>query len=157
MIIKSTKNKTLWINTKQYIIIHHTWTKEWTIKWVVNTLTTWAVSCHYIVDINSDIYKIWEDNDILWHAWVSSWGKLKNMNNYSIGIEVLWPSSDWWFPFIQRSKVKELIQELMKLYNIPKENILRHKDISPWRKIDIADTFWNNKYKSWKDYQNSLN
>jgi N-acetyl-anhydromuramyl-L-alanine amidase AmpD len=44
----------------------------------------------------------------------------------------------------------------MATFNIPKENVLRHKDIRPKRKTDIADIFWNNKYKSWKDYQNSL-
>ena len=43
----------------------------------------------------------------------------------------------------------------MFTFKIPKENVLRHKDIAPNRKNDIADIFWNNKYASWKDYQDS--
>jgi N-acetyl-anhydromuramyl-L-alanine amidase AmpD len=53
------------------------------------------------------------------------------------------------------------VQELMKLYNIPKQNVLRHADISPRRKIDIDLRFLNDsegkpKYKSWKEWQDSL-
>ncbi len=43
----------------------------------------------------------------------------------------------------------------MQSLNIPKENIIRHKDISPGRKTDVHDSFWNNEYKTFKDYQDS--
>lgn len=33
--------------------------------------------------------------------------------------------------------------------------IIRHKDIAPRRKNDVADEFWNNEYKTFTDYQNS--
>lgn len=150
-----TLNKSKWVNTREFIIVHHTWTKHGTIKWVLKALTIWKVSCHYVVDFNWDKYKIWNTTDILWHAWVSEWKWRKNMNMYSIWIEVIW----WvWedFPKEQRIAVRELIQHLMKTFNIPKENVLRHKDIAPWRKIDIVDTFWNHWFKSWQEYQNSL-
>ena len=40
----------------------------------------------------------------------------------------------------------------MAVFNIPKENVLRHRDIAPKRKIDIADSFFpNNDYKKWRD------
>jgi len=41
------------------------------------------------------------------------------------------------------------------LYKIPKENILRHKDITT-RKVDIADSLWNKEYKTYNDYIDSL-
>lgn len=44
----------------------------------------------------------------------------------------------------------------MRSLNIPKDNIIRHKDISPGRKTDIHDSFWNNEFKSFTDYQNSF-
>jgi N-acetyl-anhydromuramyl-L-alanine amidase AmpD len=56
----------------------------------------------------------------------------------------------------QRVEVRKLIQHLMAVFKIPKQNVLRHRDIAPKRKTDIADTFWNNAYKTWADYQNSL-
>lgn len=163
MIIKQhlpTNNKTRGINSRKFIIVHHTATWEGSIKWVLRTLTVWGVSCHYVIDTNGDIYKIWADEDILWHAGLSSWGKYKAMNPVSIGIEVIWPLTNG-FTFEQRKGVKELVQELMKKYNIPKENVLRHADVSPWRKVDIDLRFLNDsegkpKYKSWKEWQDSL-
>lgn len=145
----STKNKSQWVNTCEYIILHHTATKEWSIKGVINTLTgiNWSqVSAHFLIDTNGDAYKIGDPKDILWHAWVSSWWKLKDMNNYSIGIEVIGPLSDWWFTKEQKIMTKRLVQHLMWAFKIPMEHVLRHRDIAPKRKVDIADTFWNDKY-----------
>lgn len=75
------------------------------------------------------------------------------MNKYSIGIEIIWPLP--WFTDEQRKSVREICEFLMQSLNIPKENIIRHKDISPWRKTDVDDSFWNNEYKTFKDYQDS--
>lgn len=151
----TTKNITPWKNTKQFIALHHTATNHWSIKWVLNTLTIWKVSCHYVVDELWNIYKIWSDDNILWHLGISSWGNLKDMNKYAIWIEIVWWLNN---PFTdeQRKAVKELVLDLMNKYNIPKENVLRHKDFSPWRKTDVADSFWNNEFKTYQDYQNNL-
>lgn len=154
--ILTTKNKTAGTNTCQFVILHHTATAEGTIKGVLNTLTTGAVSCHYVVDTNGDVYKIGNDKDILWHAGESAWGNLKNMNAYSIWIEVIWPLKNGGFTDDQRKSVENLIKELAKKYAIPKENILRHKDISPKRKTDIADSFWNVYWESWEAFKNNL-
>jgi len=154
--ILNTNNKTAGINTCQFIILHHTATAENSINGVIKTLTVGNVSCHYIVDTNGDIYKIGNDKDILWHAGESSWGKLKYMNLYSIWIEVIWPLKNGGFTNEQKVSVKNLILELSKKYAIPKENILRHKDIAPWRKVDISDTFWNGEFKTFEDYKINL-
>lgn len=155
MIQLQTKNITPWINTCEYIVTHHTWTWEWTIKGVLNTLTKGAVSCHYIIDTTGDVYKIGEDKDILWHAWVSEWKWKKDLNKYSIWIEIVWPLPNW-FTDKQRATHKTLIKELCKTHWIPKENCIRHKDIAPKRKTDIADSFWNWISKTWNDYINTL-
>lgn len=34
--------------------------------------------------------------------------------------------------------------------------MLRHKDIAPARKTDIADTFWNKQFPTFEAYKNSL-
>lgn len=164
-----TANKSPWKNTREYIIVHHTATRAGSINSVLNTLTKWSVSAHYVVDVNWDIYKIWATEDILWHAWLSTWWKLTAMNKYSIGIEVigwLWDP----FPKEQRKAVRELIEHLMDTFGISNANVLRHADLthakskdkvlwdwkSPTRKIDISDLFWNHWFKSWKEYQDSL-
>ena len=148
-----TKNKSAWKNTCQYIVLHHTATKEGTIKWVLRQLTAWPVSCHFVIDTNGDIYKIGELTDILWHAGVSEWKGKENMNQYSIGIEVIWPLP--WFTNAQRESVKKLVSKLIKDLNIPVDRIIRHKDIAPGRKTDIDDSFWSDLYKTFTDYQKS--
>jgi len=148
-----TKNKSAGKNTCEYICLHHTWSLDWTIKWVLRQLTVWPVSCHFVIDTNGDIYKIWELTDILWHAGVSEWKGKENMNQYSIGIEIIWPLP--WFTNAQRESVKKLVSKLIKDLNLPVDRIIRHKDIAPGRKTDIDDSFWSDLYKTFTDYQKS--
>lgn len=160
------------INTKEFIIVHHTGTKEWTILGVLDGLYRRAdyASCHFTVDTNGDAYKIGSPDDILWHAGESQWGRYVMMNNFSLGIEIIGPLSNGGFTDAQRKTVRTLIQHLMATFKIPKENVLRHRDITsargykgelakPWdlsRKVDVADTFWNVQFASWSEYQKSL-
>ena len=146
------------INSCEFIILHHTGTQEGTIKWVLDWLYKRAdyASCHFVVDVNWDAYKIGNPTDILWHAGESTWNWKKDLNKYSMGIEIIWPLKNGGFTQAQRTTVKWLISHLMKVYNIPKENVLTHKMIAPKRKVDVDDSFWNNKFKTYKDYQNSL-
>lgn len=49
-----------------------------------------------------------------------------------------------------------LIQHLMSVFNIPNTKVIRHKDIAPRRKTDIADTYWNKKFKTFNEYTATL-
>lgn len=150
-----TKKKTLWVNTCEFIIYHHTW---WTLNFKAQfdylSINPAQSSTHFVVWQEWEIGQIGKETDILWHAWNSKWWNLSDMNRYSIWIEIVWP----WFTDKQRDAVGELVQYLSIKYNIPKEKILRHKDIAvpKWRKVDVDDSFWNNKYKSWNEYVNSI-
>jgi N-acetyl-anhydromuramyl-L-alanine amidase AmpD len=151
-------------NTREFIILHHTATVNWTIRGVVAWLATrsdWA-SCHYVVDTNWDIYKIGLDTDILWHAWNSKWKDVISwnlyfwMNEYSIWIEIVWPTNPYWFTNIQKKVVKNLIFHIAISNNIDPLRVLRHKDVSVWRKIDPDDRLWNKEYKVYNDFVYSI-
>lgn len=152
-----TKNKTAGLNTCEFIILHHTATKENTLNGLISAFTgARKVSAHYLIDETGEVHKFWNDKDILWHAWLSKWGNRTDLNNFSIGIEVIGPLTDGGFTDEQRKSVETLIKELVQKYAIPKENILRHRDIAPGRKYDISDTFWNKTHKTWEDFRDSL-
>lgn len=87
----SPAERTKGTNTKEFIILHHTGTGDGTIKGVLDGLYRRSdyASCHFVVDTNGDAYKIGSPDDILWHAGVSKWGKRKEMNPCSLGIEVI--------------------------------------------------------------------
>jgi len=150
------KNKSAWVNTHEFIVLHHTATGVGTLNWNIKTLlgeTSRQVSAHYLVDTNWDAYKLWQTSDILWHAWQSSYAWKKDLNKYALGIEVIWPLP--WFTDEQRKTVLFLVQHLMAVCWIDKKNVIRHKDITT-RKTDIHDDFWNTKFKTFSDYQNKL-
>lgn len=147
-----TSKKTKWTNKCLYIIDHHTW--SWTFESNMEYLASWEkeVSCHYVIWENWEIWKIWEDTDILWHCWTSEWNWLTYMNKYAIWIEHVWPP----FTDLQIESSNKLKLYLCEKYNIPKENIIRHKDIAPDRKVDIDDSFWNTKFESYRSYIDSI-
>lgn len=154
-ILDSPAERSKWVNTKEFLIYHHTGTQEWTISWVLDGLNKRAdfASCHYAIDTNWDIYQMWTPDDILWHAWVSEWKWKKDLNKYSIWIEIIWPMKNGWFTKEQVSALRELTSELCVLYWIKEENVLRHKDIAPKRKVDPADTLWNKDFKTFEEFR----
>lgn len=157
-------------NTCQYIILHHTWTKEGTVKWVLDWLNKRRdyASCHFLVDDKGKAYKMWQPTDILWHAWESRRWELVWMNRYSMWIEIIWPCSNWWFTDKSYDKVVDLTKYLMNVFWIPVSNVLRHADITwPWakkkflrdgitrnRKRDLSSRFredrWYKTFTAWK-------
>jgi N-acetylmuramoyl-L-alanine amidase len=116
------------------------------------------ISVHYTVE-DGQVYQLVNDDHIAYHAGVSSYPNFETRGNSlnwcSLGIEV--HSEGKTYSDAERVATKELIQYLMKKYDIPSRYVVRHKDIAPKRKIDIEDTFWNNEYASWEEYQSSLN
>ena len=84
---------------------------------------------------------------VAWHAGRSKWKNIKNLNKYSIGIEIQnrGHSNNYQnFPKKQISSLIILIKKLLKKYKINKSNVLGHSDIAPLRKKDPGEKFpWN--------------
>lgn len=167
-----------WIeNTCDYIIVHHTATPAGTLNGNIKILTgtdvNWnpfnakdPVSAHFLIDSNGDAYKLWDPKQVLWHAGQSNWGTIVGMNYHWLGIEIIGPG----FTDEQRKTVRSLISYLMWVFKIPKENVLRHADltwkgsmkkqlwdgVSPSRKNDVDSSFWKIDRTTWKQYQDSF-
>lgn len=145
---------TAWVNTCEYIVLHHTWTGEWSEKGVIDWLykRNDYASCHFLISTNGDAFKFGDPKDILWHAGESSWKWKKDMNKYSVGIEVIWPLMNGGFTSEEKLTLRKLVQHLMFALNIPKENVIRHKDIAPGRKIDPLDSLFDSagSFKKWQ-------
>ena len=139
------KNISNWNNTCEYIVLHHTasiW--DWNIKVLLGE-TARQVSCFTLIRQNWDAIKLSDPKNITWHAGESSWKWKKWLNKYSIWIEVEWPS----FTEAQRKTVFWLVQHLMAVFKIPKENVITHAMIAPGRKTDIHPEFFPNWYDAW--------
>ena len=131
-------------DTIQFVIIHYTGMQSEieSIKKLKSPKS--EVSCHYLINRKGKIIQMVEDKNIAWHAGKSKWKKFINLNQSSIGIELVNKGHQFGYQNFCNNQIKSLIKlckSLKKKYLIKKENFLGHSDISPLRKIDPGEKF----------------
>jgi|TARA_B110000438_G_scaffold235742_1_gene232594 N-acetylmuramoyl-L-alanine amidase len=102
------------------------------------------VSCHYLIDRNGQIIKMVSDLEVAWHAGKSKWKKFTNLNENSIGIELVNRGHDFGYEKFPKKQILKLIKislTLKKKYKIKNSCVLGHSDIAPLRKIDPGEKF----------------
>ena len=118
-----------------------------------------SVSSHYLINRNGRVFNLVHDKHIAWHAGKSCWGKYRNLNEDSIGIELVNKGYQFGYTSFKKKQISSLIKlckKLIKKYKINKKNIVGHSDIAPLRKIDPGEKFpWKylakNKVGIWHD------
>ena len=128
----------------KFIIIHYTGMQSEieSIKRLKNPKS--KVSCHYLISRKGQIVQMVKDRNVAWHAGKSKWKNFINLNNNSIGIELVNKGHQFGYQSFSIQQIKSLIELckiLKKKYSIKKENILGHSDIAPLRKNDPGEKF----------------
>ncbi|AZI20722.1 N-acetylmuramoyl-L-alanine amidase [Chryseobacterium taklimakanense] len=143
---------------QRYIILHYTALDH---DKSVRVLTEQSVSSHYLVNDTDDreIYQLVDENKRAYHAGISEWRKITNLNDTSIGIEIVNPGytadaqgvkTFYDYPEWQFKKVGELVKDLVKRYDIKPQNVIAHSDIAPTRKEDPGPKFpWKRLYNEY--------
>ena len=145
--IKKRKSKEI-----KFIVFHYTGMKR--EKDAIKKLTSEKskVSSHYFIKNNGQILALVPDLYTAWHAGISSWGRFKSINKYSIGVEISNPGHQNQYKKFSKKQINSIIKLgkfLIKKYNIKTSYILGHSDVAPDRKIDPGEKFpW--KYLSKK-------
>lgn len=104
-----------------------------------------GVSPHYAIDRDGAIYHLVADQNIAWHAGVSSLPDgTKDVNGVSIGVEIVNDKSSK-FTDAQYSALNSLIASLKKKNEI--KYILGHDEIAPGRKTDPWGIEWSKVVK----------
>lgn len=135
---------------EKFIIVHYTAIdKETSIR----ALTNNDVSSHFLItdDPMDPVYSLVPENKRAWHAGVSEWKTRTNLNDSSIGIEIvnIGQSGGEFVPYkdFQIKNLAVLLRYLIDKYEIPATNILGHSDIAPQRKPDPGALFpWKELY-----------
>ena len=151
-------------NSIKLIIIHYTGMQSERESLDRLTDPKSKVSSHYAINQKGKIFRLVNDNQIAWHAGKSCWGKYKNLNKNSIGIELVNKGHQFGYTNFKKRQLSSLIKickSLIKKYKIKKRNIVGHSDIAPLRKIDPGEKFpWkqlaNNKIGIWHHCKPSL-
>ena len=97
------------------------------------------VGVHYVVtdEPKPRVIRMVPENLAAYHAGKSAWGKLTNLNQHSIGIEIInydgnvYPYSD-----AQADILFALCAEIIRRHDIKPWNVLAHSDIAVGRKVD---------------------
>ncbi|MDC0231894.1 N-acetylmuramoyl-L-alanine amidase [Pelagibacteraceae bacterium] len=147
----------------KFLVIHYTGmqSERESIKRLCNPKA--KVSSHYLINQNGKVYRLVMDNRIAWHAGKSCWGKYKNLNKNSIGIEMVNKGHKFGYTNFKKKQLvalKKICQNLIKKYKIKKKNIVGHSDIAPLRKLDPGEKFpWKklgtNKIGIWHNLKES--
>ena len=102
------------------------------------------VGVHYLVtdEPKPRVIRMVPENLAAYHAGKSAWGKLTNLNQNSIGIEIInydgnvYPYSD-----AQAAILFSLCEEIIRRHDIKPWNVLAHSDIAVGRKVDPGSKF----------------
>lgn len=102
------------------------------------------VSAHYMVEEDGRVFRLVAEADRAWHAGVSAWNGITDVNSASIGIEIVNGGHDYGlpdFPDTQINAVIPLCKRILMSHDIAPQNIVAHSDIAPDRKDDPGEKF----------------
>lgn len=127
------------------IVLHHTASggdAASVARWFADPKS--QVSAHYIVDKTGAIVQCVADDRRAWHAGESVLAGRKDVNSFSIGIELV-NKGDGQDPYTDQQywALAELVTYLQKKYRIPLSRVVGHRDICVprGRKTDPSDNF----------------
>jgi N-acetylmuramoyl-L-alanine amidase len=102
------------------------------------------VSCHYVIDEAGKVTQLVPEALRAWHAGVSHWQGVEDINSCSIGIEIQNPGHDGGYPDFTEAQmlaVEALSLDIVRRNRIRPERVLAHSDVAPKRKIDPGEKF----------------
>lgn len=109
----------------QYIILH---TTEAEASSSLNKLSRNG-EAHYCVDRNGKVYRIVDRSRVAYHCGTSMWMGRRNLDEVSIGIEVV-GYHDRALTVAQYRALKELVHTLQKTYDVKDANVMPHAQVA---------------------------
>ena len=97
------------VNSIKIIVFHYTGmqSESESIKRLCNPST--KVSSHYLINRRGKIFSLVQDKHVAWHAGKSCWGTYKNLNENSIGIELVNKGHQFGYTSFKKKQISMLI------------------------------------------------
>ena len=140
----------------EFLVIHYTGnngdTAEGNCAYFKNNRV--SASAHYFVDEDGICQSV-RDTDTAWHCGTKGTYYHKTCRNAnSIGIELCSRENAAGYYFLRETieRAVELVRELMKKYNIPIENVVRHYDVTH----KICPAPFVHDHAAWDDFKGRL-
>jgi N-acetylmuramoyl-L-alanine amidase len=136
----------------KYLVLHYTVTDTPQSIRIFTGKAGVEASIHYLLsnDPQPVIYGIVDEGRTAYQAGSDSgWKNERNLNNTSIGIEIVnagWvdgPNGRTWAPFPEQQidTLIPLVRDIMTRHHIAPQNVLGHSDVAPQRKQDPGALF----------------
>ncbi|HHT8827643.1 TPA: N-acetylmuramoyl-L-alanine amidase [Yersinia enterocolitica] len=137
----------------RFLVLHYTATDD---AESLRLLTQGDVSAHYLVKTHPEslngkpvVLQLVPESQRAWHAGVSYWQGRNNLNDTSIGIEIVnrgfterMLRREWYaYNESQIELIERLTKDIVERYNIDPANVVAHSDIAPLRKSDPGPLF----------------
>lgn len=128
----------------ELLVLHYTGmqSEEGALDWLCREES--RVSCHYFVFTDGRVVQSVPESRRAWHAGVSRWRGMEDLNSRSIGIEIANPGHEFGyarFPERQIRAVTALARDIVERNNIASRDVVAHSDIAPTRKQDPGEFF----------------
>lgn len=154
----------------RFLVFHYTAVED---AESLRLLTRGKASAHYLIPSipatihhKPVVFQLVSENKRAWHAGFSDWRGRSNLNDTSIGIEIVNDGfhedllGKKWIPYHpeQLELLTRLARDIIDRYQIEPENVIGHSDIAPLRKFDPGPLFpWERLAKlgigAWPDPQ----
>ncbi len=137
----------------RFLVFHYTAVDD---KDSLRILTKGGVSAHYLLPSLPNyvrgkpvVLQLVPEDKRAWHAGVSGWNGRKDLNDTSIGIEIVNKGftemllEREWYPFNEQQidLLTRLAKDIIQRYGIEPINVIGHSDIAPLRKYDPGKLF----------------
>lgn len=102
------------------------------------------VSAHYLITEAGEVIRLVEEAKRAWHAGVSYWRGIRDINSASIGIELDHPGHLHGYREFSEAQFEALVpllHRILAVHKIPRANVVGHSDVAPMRKIDPGELF----------------
>jgi N-acetylmuramoyl-L-alanine amidase len=102
------------------------------------------VSSHYVVEEDGRIFRLVAEERRAWHAGVSFWKGVRDINTASVGVEIVNPGHEFGyrpFPDAQMASVIALVADIRTRWTVENDRIVGHSDVAPDRKDDPGELF----------------
>ncbi|WP_434524491.1 N-acetylmuramoyl-L-alanine amidase [Photorhabdus asymbiotica] len=137
----------------RFLVFHYTAVND---EDSLRILTQGGVSAHYLIPSlpkqakgKPVVLELVPEDKRAWHAGVSAWNGRKDLNDTSIGIEIVNKGfterllEKEWYPFNEQQidLLTRMAKDIIQRYNIEPQNVIGHSDIAPLRKYDPGKDF----------------
>ena len=126
------------------LVLHYTGMADAASALEQLTDPTAKVSAHYVINEDGAILRLVEEARRAWHAGVAAWRGQTDINDRSIGIELVNPGHEFGYRAFaepQMAAFTALAGDILSRHAIPARNVVGHSDVAPARKNDPGELF----------------